>query len=323
MIVSRAKMKYLGGFLVSLVLAIGFLAQPAQAQQDPPTGTPDAHCSGPVTYGGGFPTFAQTFTTSNTGDLTSAQIEVLKLGGSDDLTVSIQSVDPSTGAPTGTDLASTTVPGGSIPDGFSTVTANFGPASTASVVSGQQYALVVTSPGLHSVNIGIGETTPSSCSGKEYFSSAGPGGPFTVLFADQDIVFTVFVTKAPPPPPPVARPDVYKVNEDELLTVPKPGVLKNDTGTSPLTAKLVAKPRHGTLQLNANGSFSYKPNENFHGIDTFTYRASHGTSASNIAKVTIKVSAVDDHKQHNHHKKHNNGKDGRGGGGGGIGQNSG
>ena len=57
------------------------------------------------------------------------------------------------------------------------------------------------------------------------------------------------------------------------------GVLGNDADPDgdPLTAVLVSGPSHGTLTLNANGSFTYTPNANFNGTDSFTYRASDGT----------------------------------------------
>jgi VCBS repeat-containing protein len=53
-------------------------------------------------------------------------------------------------------------------------------------------------------------------------------------------------------------------------------------------------PAHGTLALNANGSFTYTPAANFNGTDTFTYRASDGTLTSNLATVTLTVSGVND-----------------------------
>ena len=44
-----------------------------------------------------------------------------------------------------------------------------------------------------------------------------------------------------------------------------PGVLANDTDPDgdPLTAVLVTGPSHGTLTLNANGSFTYTPAANY------------------------------------------------------------
>ncbi len=66
-----------------------------------------------------------------------------------------------------------------------------------------------------------------------------------------------------------------------------------DTGTT-LTATLVASPAHGAVTLNADGSFTYTPAANFSGTDSFTYTASDGTAVSNVATVTITVTAVND-----------------------------
>jgi VCBS repeat-containing protein len=70
-------------------------------------------------------------------------------------------------------------------------------------------------------------------------------------------------------------------------------VLANDTDaeSNPLTAALVTAPASGTLALDPSGSFTYTPAENTIGAVTFTYRASDGTSDSNVATVTITVQA--------------------------------
>ena len=44
----------------------------------------------------------------------------------------------------------------------------------------------------------------------------------------------------------------------------------------------------------ATGAFTYTPDANFNGTDTFTYTASDGTAVSNVATVTITVTAVND-----------------------------
>src|SRR2546428_10019757 len=93
---------------------------------------------------------------------------------------------------------------------------------------------------------------------------------------------------------PVAANDSYSTNEDTALTVAAPGVLGNDSGSATLTAVLVAGPSHGTLALNANGSFSYTPAANFNGTDGFTYKANDGTADSNVATVTITINPVND-----------------------------
>jgi VCBS repeat-containing protein len=96
--------------------------------------------------------------------------------------------------------------------------------------------------------------------------------------------------------PPVAKDETYITNEDTTLNVATPGLLGNDTDAEndPLTAVLNSSPSNGSLILNGNGSFSYTPNANFNGSDSFTYRANDGQATSNIATVTITVNAVND-----------------------------
>jgi len=48
------------------------------------------------------------------------------------------------------------------------------------------------------------------------------------------------------------------------------------------------------LSLNADGSFSYTPDENFNGANSFTYHANDGVDDSNIVTVLITVNAVND-----------------------------
>jgi len=97
--------------------------------------------------------------------------------------------------------------------------------------------------------------------------------------------------------PPVALNDAYSTTRaTPLVTTASNGVLANDTDIDTnhqtLTAQLTRSPQHGTLALNANGSFTYTPTGNFIGTDTFQYRARDATSQSNTATVTITVAAV-------------------------------
>ena len=73
-------------------------------------------------------------------------------------------------------------------------------------------------------------------------------------------------------------------------------VLANDTDVDgdALTAILVSGPAHGTLTLNADGSFTYTPAANYNGPDSFTYKANDGQADSNVATVSITVGAVND-----------------------------
>ena len=95
-------------------------------------------------------------------------------------------------------------------------------------------------------------------------------------------------------PPPVARADAFSTDEDTVLTVAAPGVLANDNDPDgdPITAIKVTGPSHGTVTLNADGSFTYTPATGFTGTDSFTYKANDGSGDSPVAPVTITVSAA-------------------------------
>jgi VCBS repeat-containing protein len=98
--------------------------------------------------------------------------------------------------------------------------------------------------------------------------------------------------------------DGYSVDEDGKLVVCKGGVLVNDSdahngapgeSNGPLTATLVEGPAHGELTLNANGTFTYTPDTDYNGSDSFTYQAVDGLgAASEAATVSIAVTSVND-----------------------------
>jgi len=129
--------------------------------------------------------------------------------------------------------------------------------------------------------------------------------------------------------PPVANDDAFSVKEDQSLSINAPGVLLNDSDPEgdPLTASLVTSPANGTLTLNPDGSFTYEPNRNFNGTDTFSYKSTNDANDSNTATATITVEPVKEKNKKNKHKKKDKGKKGKGkgkggGGGGGISQGS-
>ncbi|MHA1926905.1 MAG: Ig-like domain-containing protein, partial [Candidatus Thorarchaeota archaeon] len=102
-------------------------------------------------------------------------------------------------------------------------------------------------------------------------------------------IATVTITVNPVNDAPVAVDDVYTTDEDTiLLRGLVTGVLANDFDIDgdALAAGLVSAPSHGTLTLNPDGSFSYIPDVNWFGMDSFVYEVSDGI-LSDTATVTI------------------------------------
>ena len=91
--------------------------------------------------------------------------------------------------------------------------------------------------------------------------------------------------------PAVANNDNYTTDKNVALRASAPGILANDADAegNSLAAIKATNPAHGTLILNADGSFTYTPTTNYTGVDNFTYKANDGTTDSNTATVSITV----------------------------------
>ncbi len=76
------------------------------------------------------------------------------------------------------------------------------------------------------------------------------------------------------------------------------GVLRaNDPEGQSLKFTIVVPPTNGKLSLSnaATGAFTYSPNPDFNGEDTFTFKAHNDFMDSNVARVSVNVAPVNDH----------------------------
>ena len=87
--------------------------------------------------------------------------------------------------------------------------------------------------------------------------------------------------------------DAVAVNEDNTATI---AVLNNDINAqlAGFVPVLVAAPQQGQVIINADGTFSYTPNANYVGTDSFSYTLSDEVNQSNVAQVSIVVNPVND-----------------------------
>ncbi|HXT31094.1 MAG TPA: Ig-like domain-containing protein, partial [Vicinamibacterales bacterium] len=143
-----------------------------------------------------------------------------------------------------------------------------------------------------------GQLTISSLGGFTYTPAANYAGPdaFTYKAFDGQAYSdpaTVTINVLPVNDPPVSEPDAYVAVMNQTLTVAAKGVLTNDhdvevEDTAPLRAQLVSQPSHGTLALNADGSFTYTPSADYLGADSFTYAAvDHFDAVGNTTTVSL------------------------------------
>ncbi|MBO9998673.1 MAG: tandem-95 repeat protein [Cyanobacteria bacterium SID2] len=128
------------------------------------------------------------------------------------------------------------------------------------------------------------------------FDQRGTGFP-RIVNSRLDIgAFESSSTPPPPPPPnnpPLAVDDSFSLDEDTSLTG---DVLLNDNDPDgdPLSVSLLNDVLNGSLTLNIDGSFTYTPEPNFNGSDSFVYEVIDNQGGSATATVNLSINPVND-----------------------------
>ncbi|RFB21146.1 tandem-95 repeat protein, partial [Bacillus sp. ALD] len=129
-----------------------------------------------------------------------------------------------------------------------------------------------------------------------YTPNENYNGPdtFTVLISDPSgafIVTSVFVTVTPVNDVPVVPNYEFVINEDTTLNSQ---VVATDVDGNPLTYGLLTGPVNGTVIVNPDGTYTYTPNENYNGIDSFSVVVSDGQGGTAVSTITITILPVND-----------------------------
>ena len=127
--------------------------------------------------------------------------------------------------------------------------------------------------------------TPSA----DYFGSDS----FTFTVNDGELVSVpalVDIQVVPVNDAPVALPVAAETQEDLAVRISPHA---NDPENAVLSYEIVSAPSHGALHPDADG-WVYTPDANFHGVDSFSYRAGDGELFSAPAVVTITIHPVND-----------------------------
>lgn len=90
---------------------------------------------------------------------------------------------------------------------------------------------------------------------------------------------------------PVAQPLSVTVDEDGSASGQ---LVATDVDSANLSYEIAEAPAHGIVELNSDGSFTYTPNANFNGTDSFTFVAGDGSATSAPATIEVAVRSVND-----------------------------
>lgn len=113
---------------------------------------------------------------------------------------------------------------------------------------------------------------------------------FSVSDGELSTTGTFAISVRPVNDDPTATPQTADATEDTGSTIALAG---NDVDGDTLTFQLATAPSHGSVAIT-DGSATYTPAENYHGPDSFAFRAFDGVRASAPATVAITVAPVND-----------------------------
>jgi VCBS repeat-containing protein len=129
-----------------------------------------------------------------------------------------------------------------------------------------------------------------------YTANEGQSGSDSFTFKVNDgeldsspATITITISPAPPNQAPVGVPASFSVTQNDLLT----GTLQaTDFEGGALTFAVTSGPLNGTVSNVGDGTFSYLPNHQFIGDDSFTFTANDGTLTSVPVTVVVVVNAA-------------------------------
>ncbi len=95
---------------------------------------------------------------------------------------------------------------------------------------------------------------------------------------------------------PIGVDDSYTLFSQTTTFAATSGVLINDLprDNTAVTATLVTNAAHGSVSLNANGSFTYTPQTGYAGTDQFTYRIADDVNSPTTSTVSLNVYSLTD-----------------------------
>jgi hypothetical protein len=146
-----------------------------------------------------------------------------------------------------------------------------------------------TVPGVSTLNFSAGQTRANNAivnldaSGAFNILASLVGGGGTLDVVVDTVGYFVAL--------PLGVDDSYQTPKNTPLNVPAPGVLGNDVGTNLQAVPINGPTFNGTVNLAADGSFTYTPTAGYTGTDAFTYTVQNAAGSS-TATVNLTISCL-------------------------------
>ncbi|MCK5194695.1 MAG: tandem-95 repeat protein, partial [Desulfobulbaceae bacterium] len=143
---------------------------------------------------------------------------------------------------------------------------------------------------------GTASITDSGAGTFSYTPQANINGVDTFSYTVSDAngesgVATVTITITPVNDAPTADEQLDFTNEDQVL---RGSLTAHDVEGDSLTYTIGRNASNGLVIISADGSYSYTPDADFNGSDSFTFQANDGSVYSNSAIVNISINPVND-----------------------------
>lgn len=164
-----------------------------------------------------------------------------------------------------------------------------GSASSPGDFSGTNWTSVTLPANQNNININVNTIQDTDEEGTENFTVEIGNPPTKVDIAINSATGTILDDDDTPN----AKNDIFSIDEDNTLTN---NVMTNDLGLGdpPVTIINNTNPANGSLSINPNGDFTYTPNANFNGVDSFSYTIQDIDGDQSTANVTINISPIND-----------------------------
>jgi len=128
-------------------------------------------------------------------------------------------------------------------------------------------------------------TPDADYNGKDSFT-------YTITDGKDSSTYTVDITVSADNDAPVAADDAIVTPEDTAATGKLPQA--SDVEGEAITYAKAGDPAHGTVTIDAAGNYTYTPNADYNGKDSFTYSVSDANGGSNTYTVDVTVTPVND-----------------------------